>query len=110
LKQVDFDGSFTYSKVVEADVNKPETFVLTQNYPNPFNPSTSIRFDLPKSGNVRLVVFDELGREISVLVDTRLNAGSYTAEFNGSNLSSGVYFYRITAGDFISTKKMILSK
>jgi photosystem II stability/assembly factor-like uncharacterized protein len=90
--------------------NIPKQYNLKQNYPNPFNPSTSISFDIPKSGNVRLVVFDELGREISVLIDGELNAGSYKAEFNGSSLSTGVYFYRITAGDFTMTKKMILSK
>jgi Secretion system C-terminal sorting domain len=88
----------------------PSEYNLKQNYPNPFNPATSIRFDIPKSGNVRLVVFDELGREVSVLIEGELNAGSYKADFNGSSLSSGVYFYRITADDFTMTKKMILSK
>ena len=90
--------------------NIPKKYNLMQNYPNPFNPSTKIRFDIPNSGNVKLTIFDELGREVAVLVNNKLNAGSYSADFNGSNISSGVYFYRITAGDYTMTKKMILSK
>ena len=90
--------------------NTPSKYNLMQNYPNPFNPSTKIRLDIPNSGNVKLVVFDELGREIAVLVDNRLDAGSYTADFNGASLSSGIYFYRLIASDFTMTRKMILSK
>lgn len=88
----------------------PVLYNLLQNYPNPFNPSTNIRFDLPKSNNVKLVVYDAIGREISVLIDSRYEAGSYELDFDGSRLTSGVYFYKLTAGEFTQTKKMILSK
>jgi thiol-disulfide isomerase/thioredoxin len=91
---------------------------LSQNYPNPFNPSTSIHFSIPKDGIVSLKIYDVLGNEVSTYYDGFLKAGNYNAEFNGSNLSSGVYFYTLTAGDpesslgqvFVGTKKMILMK
>jgi len=82
--------------------------VLLQDYPNPFNPSTTIKFELPKTSYVRLSVFDILGREVSVLVNERKNAGSYEVKFNGSNFASGVYFYRLQAGSFVQTKKRLL--
>ena len=88
----------------------PAAFKLMQNYPNPFNPSTNIRFDLPFSGYLKLVVFDAIGREVSVLIDSRFEAGSYEVDFDGSSLTSGVYFYKLTSGEFSETKKMILSK
>jgi hypothetical protein len=88
----------------------PENFNLGQNYPNPFNPVTKITFALPKNGDVSLKVFDVLGREIAVLVDKFVNAGSYTVNFDASRLSSGVYFYRITSGEFSDTKKLMLVK
>jgi len=88
----------------------PLTFALDQNYPNPFNPSTTIRFDLPKSSDIRLSVFDILGREVSVLVNERRNAGIHNVVLDGSNLSSGVYFYRIQAGSFVDTKRLLLLK
>jgi hypothetical protein len=96
--------------IISVSNGVPSKFNLSQNYPNPFNPSTSIRFDIPKSENVKLVVFDELGRQISVLVNTKVNPGSYKINFDGTNLSSGVYFYRLDAGNYHDTKKMILSK
>ena len=81
-----------------------------QNYPNPFNPSTNIKFELPKTGNVKLVIYDVLGREVETLLNEKLNAGSYEAVWNADKYSSGVYFYKLETGDFTQTKKMILMK
>jgi hypothetical protein len=86
----------------------PTQFSLRQNYPNPFNPSTTIKFELPKSSVVTLSVFDILGREVSVLVNDRRDAGVYEVKFDGVNLASGVYFYRLRAGSFVETRKLIL--
>ena len=91
-----------------ADV--PKTFALQQNYPNPFNPSTTIIFELPKTAHVNLKVFDILGREVVLLVNERKAPGKYEVKFDGSNLASGVYFYRIQAGDFVQTRKLVLLK
>ncbi len=90
--------------------NAPQTFALHQNYPNPFNPSTSIRFELSEAGNVKLAVYDMLGRENTVLINQFLSAGSYTFSFSGNNLSSGIYFYELKAGSFRDIKKMTLVK
>jgi len=88
----------------------PEKFSLSQNYPNPFNPSTVIKFGIAKQGFVTLSIIDMSGREIDRLVNENLAAGNYEAVFNGSNISSGVYFYRIQAGNFTETKKFMLIK
>lgn len=88
----------------------PSDYKLNQNYPNPFNPSTKINFSLSKAGIVSLKVFDIAGREVSELINKNLSAGSYEAEFNGTDLSSGVYFYTLKADAFTETKKMILVK
>ncbi len=88
----------------------PDNFALHQNYPNPFNPSTYITFDLPKRVKVRISVYDVVGRLVKVLVDEEMPAGSYKVEFRGDGLPSGVYFYRLEAGDFMSVKKMVLVK
>jgi photosystem II stability/assembly factor-like uncharacterized protein len=88
----------------------PSKFELAQNYPNPFNPTTSIKFALPKSGFVSLKVYDIAGKEVATLVNEQLTAGTYEHNFNASALSSGVYFYRIDAGNFTEIKKMILVK
>ena len=85
-------------------------YKLHQNYPNPFNPSTSITFDIVQSSDVKLVVYDALGREVSELVNERLSNGSYRVDFNAANLTSGVYFYKLSAGDFSETKMMMLVK
>lgn len=87
-----------------------EKFSLSQNYPNPFNPVTRIMYHVARSTHVKLTVFDVLGREIAVLVDGKKPVGSYSVEFDGNNLPSGVYFYRIETPDFTDTKKMILIK
>lgn len=88
----------------------PKGFSLLQNFPNPFNPVTNIRFQLAKSGFVKLIVFDILGREVESLVNKNLNAGTFEIDFNASNLTSGIYFYRIIGDGFAETKKMILTK
>jgi hypothetical protein len=94
--------------VQENSFGLPTNFLLFQNYPNPFNPSTTIKYELPKSSEVRLSIFDLLGREVSVLVNERRDAGVYDVKFDGSGLSSGVYFYRLQAGDFVQTRKLCL--
>ena len=88
----------------------PTNFSLNQNFPNPFNPSTTISYELPRSVNVSLSVFDPLGQEIIKLVNDKQGAGIHSVKFDGSRLPSGVYFYRLKAGDFIATKKFILLK
>ncbi len=88
----------------------PKRFELKQNYPNPFNPVTNIEFDIAKTSNVKLVIYNEIGQEVRLLVNQELKAGSYNYDFNASDLPSGTYFYRLTAGDFIKTNKMILVK
>jgi hypothetical protein len=90
--------------------NMPIQFSLLQNYPNPFNPTTVVRSQLPVASNVKLVIYDVLGREVAVLVNERRAAGMYQDSFVGSGLSSGVYLYRLTAGNFVSTKTMLLVK
>lgn len=111
LKQIDNNGNFEYFNLSgDVIVGVPAKFDLSQNYPNPFNPATKINFDLPKDGLVSLKIFDMLGREVSTLVNEIRKAGYYTVEFNASNLASGVYFYRISAGEFSSVKKMIVLK
>jgi hypothetical protein len=90
--------------------NIPKKFALSQNYPNPFNPTTKIKFDVPKNGNVTLEVFNNLGQVVSTLHNGYTNAGYYETSFDGSRLTSGIYFYRMTTPDFVMTKKMILVK
>ena len=92
------------------DDYQPEEFSLEQNYPNPFNPSTKIRFQLPARTYVRLEVYDILGSRISTLINKEMSAGTYEAEFDGRRFASGVYIYRIQAGSFVSSKKMLLVK
>lgn len=89
---------------------KSMNFNLKQNYPNPFNPSTKIDYQLPQNGFVKLVVYDNNGREIKTLVNGTQSAGSYSINFDGSNLPSGIYFYRLSAGSFTETKRMLLIK
>ncbi len=88
----------------------PENFVLFQNYPNPFNPSTIISYNLPSGSFITLKIYDNLGREINTLVNKRQNAGLHSVTFNGKNLPSGIYFYKLQAGNFNKTKKLILLK
>jgi hypothetical protein len=90
--------------------NLPVKFELYQNYPNPFNPKTIINYDLPKDSYVKIKVTDMLGREVATLVNQPMKAGENKVEFDGSNYPSGVYFYKLQAGDFTQTKKLILLK
>ena len=109
LKQVDFDGEYEYSNEIEVEI-VPKKFTLYQNYPNPFNPSTKIRYQLPKETKVTIKIYDILGVEVISLVDEKKESGYYEVELNGIDLSSGTYFYRIIAGDFVEVKKMVLMK
>ena len=96
--------------ITELNSEIPERFKLSQNYPNPFNPETKINFDIVNSGFVKLKVYDMLGKEVATLVNENLSAGSYETNFDGSNLTSGIYFYRLEAGDFSEVKRMMLIK
>jgi hypothetical protein len=98
------------SSVGASNLTVPAKFYLDQNYPNPFNPSTTINYQLPRQSQVTLKVFDVLGREVSTLVNENKKPGSYEVEFDGSKLPSGVYFYRLQAGIFLETKKLLLLK
>jgi hypothetical protein len=118
LKQIDFDGSFEYSNILQVTINLPTEFSLSQNYPNPFNPNTKIKYTVPSVTLrqaqsdilVTIKVFDVLGNEIETLVNEEKPAGEYEVEFNGTNHPSGIYFYQLKAGDFVQTRKMILLK
>ena len=110
LRMVDNDGSAVYSNVVNTDVVSPARFELGNAYPNPWNPSTTIRYNVPMSSPVTIRVFDAIGREVSTLVNEVKPAGSYQITMNGRGLSSGMYFYQMTAGNFTETKKFIMLK
>ncbi len=106
-------GSVTYDPTVSVDGQQtplPVEFALEQNYPNPFNPVTTISYQLPVTSPVRLVVHDMLGREVAVLVREKKEPGNHEVRFDGSGLSSGVYFYRMKAGDFVQTRRLLLLK
>ncbi|MCX6163099.1 MAG: T9SS type A sorting domain-containing protein, partial [Ignavibacteriae bacterium] len=90
--------------------NVPKKYQLSQNYPNPFNPSTKISYSLLKKGLVSVRVFDILGKEVAQLVNEVKEAGNYMVDFNGSDLTTGVYYYRIESGEFVDVKKMMLIK
>ncbi len=106
----------SWSKEIILEYTPPKEFVLNQNYPNPFNPTTTIKYSIPEIATlnattaVSLKVYDILGREVATLVNKNQKAGNYEVVFNASNLTSGTYFYRITAGDFSKTMKLILLK
>ncbi len=96
--------------ILPIDKEIPSQFSLSQNYPNPFNPKTKIRFALPKSSFANLVVYDALGSEVATLVNEHLNPGTYEVDWDGSGFASGIYYYKLTAGDYTETKKMVLMK
>jgi hypothetical protein len=102
------DTILSFMKQISSTI--PEKYSLYQNYPNPFNPTTKIRFDIHNSSLTKLIVFNILGREIATLVNERLSAGTYEVNWNGLDYPSGVYFYRLVAGDYDNGKKMILLK
>jgi hypothetical protein len=110
LKQVDFDGTYEYSNVIEVDISAPAVFTLEQNYPNPFNPSTKIRFSIPTETDVRLNVYNTLGQEVAEIVNSRLKEGYHEVNFDAVSLTSGIYFYRLEADKFVDVKKMIIIK
>ena len=110
LKQVDFNGKFEYSDVVNIAVEAPTEFSLKQNYPNPFNPTTVISYQLPFTSNVSLKVFDILGREVATLVCEKQIPGNYDVKFEGSKIPSGIYVYQLKADGYIQTKKLLLLK
>jgi hypothetical protein len=115
LKQIDFDGGYTYSDVVEAKLNLPTQFTLEQNYPNPFNPSTTIRFAIPVDANVVISVYNLVGEKVSDVISSNYSAGVHKVVFEASDLTSGVYLYRINAAgidgsDYSSVLKMTVLK
>jgi hypothetical protein len=115
LKQIDNDGQFEYSKTIEVDINDVKKFELSQNYPNPFNPTTTIQFQLPTTGMVKLTLYNILGQEIKTLVNEVKDAGTHTLNFDASDLNSGVYVYKIESGSpegqaFTQARKMTLVK
>lgn len=115
LKQIDFDGSFNYSNIVETEVEDPQVFNLSQNYPNPFNPSTMIKFSLPVDSYVKIDLYNALGEKVDELTDRDYSIGNHEINFDASKISNGVYYYTINANgfdgsSFISTKKMVLIK
>ena len=115
LAQIDLDGMAHYSEAVQVEVAKsaaavalPTVFSLRQNYPNPFNPSTTIAIALPRDAKVSLAVYNTLGQKMAQLVDELMTAGNHSLMFDASRLASGVYFYRLQAGSFVQTKKLLL--
>ena len=110
LKQIDTDGKFEYSKTIEVNLNTPAKFELSQNYPNPFNPTTTIGWQSPADGLQTIKVFTMLGKEVATLVNEYKPAGRYLVQFDAKDLPSGIYFYKIQAGNFSDVKKMILLK
>jgi len=120
LKQIDYNGTFEYSKIIEVEIAAPTKFSLEQNYPNPFNPSTTINYSIGEKGLVTLKVYDILGKEVATLINENQEAGNYSIQFsakggsasggNAYNLPSGIYFYKITSGNYAATKKLILLK
>jgi len=109
LKQIDNDGSYEYSTEIEVKL-VTNNFNLYQNYPNPFNPETKISYTVPKTSDIVMKVFDILGIEIETLFSEQKQTGTYEITWNAEDLPSGVYFYRIQAGSFVETKKMVLMK
>ena len=115
IKQEDYNGNYEYYELgTVVKIAPPKNFVMGQNYPNPGNPNTKINFEMPVNGKVNIVVYDLLGREVVTLLNENREADYYTVEFNGSNIASGVYFYRIYAEgegqSFTKTMKMIIVK
>jgi hypothetical protein len=111
LKQIDFNGNYEYFNLsANVNIGIPEKFALEQNYPNPFNPSTTLNYNIPIESFVSLKVYDMMGREIVNLVHEKKPAGYYSVELNASAIPSGTYFYRLSAGEFSSVRKMILLK
>jgi Secretion system C-terminal sorting domain len=109
-KSINYNARSAAIGIQQLSTEIPAGFSLSQNYPNPFNPMTKLKFQMPKSSLVNLKVFDAIGREVTVLVNEVLTAGTYEADWNASVYTSGTYFYRLSSGDFSETKKMVLVK
>jgi hypothetical protein len=110
LKQIDNNGLFKYSNIISVNYSSPDNFSLSQNYPNPFNPNSIITYSLPQALQVKLLVYNSLGQIVKILEDDYKEAGVYNITFNASGLPSGIYFYKIEAGQFSKIRKMILVK
>lgn len=110
IKQIDLDGSYNYSNEIEGSINLLTSYTLEQNYPNPFNPSTVISFQIPKDEYVSLKIYDVLGNLLDVLINEKKSAGKYSISYKASDLSSGIYIYKIMMGNITQSKKMILIK
>lgn len=116
LKQIDLDNTVHFTDAIAVEVltgvdednRKPTRMSLEQNYPNPFNPSTTIRYGLPNKSNVTLTVFNTLGQQVAQLVNGDMEAGYHEVKFDGSKLASGIYLYRMQAGSYVETKKLLL--
>ncbi len=110
LKQIDNDGTYEYSDIVTTVLENISTFALEQNYPNPFNPTTMISYTIPERVNVKLKIYDMIAQQVAELVNSSQEAGHYQVTFDGSDLPSGVYFYKLEAGNFVEVKKFMLVK
>ncbi len=110
LKQIDYDGTFEYFNSLEVAAGLPVKANLFQNYPNPFNPETTINFNLNSQTSVKLVIYNVIGEMVDILIDKQMEAGFHSVNFDGGNLPSGTYVYRLEAGDYVQTKKMLLIK
>ena len=110
LKQIDFDGTFNFSSLVEVKPSVPVEYALYQNYPNPFNPSTIIKFSVPEQTDVKINVYNTLGELVKTLINEQKDAGYYEVQFDASGLASGIYYYRIDAKNYSSIKKMLMIK
>ena len=108
MNSVVYDYDSPVSSIQSMDLTIPKEMKLEQNFPNPFNPSTRISFTLPKPGEVKIEIYNTLGQRVEILVNQYMLAGNHEVEFNAQNLSSGIYFYSIEAGEFHDVKKMIL--
>jgi len=109
LKQIDTDGNFDYSDIIEVEV-VPDQYELSQNYPNPFNPSTTINFSLPKQTQLKIRIYNMLGEQVATIAEGMYEAGYHKVSFNASNLPSGTYIYRLESSEYVKVKKMILLK
>ena len=115
LKQIDYDGSFEYSQIVEVEIPLVNEFSLSQNYPNPFNPATRMQYTIPEAVRgerqvVTLKVYNIVGREVATLVNEEKPIGGYEVEFDATKLPTGIYFYQLKTGDFIQSRNMVLMK
>jgi hypothetical protein len=115
LKQIDFNGKYEYSSIIEVLVVQGMKFDLMQNYPNPFNPETAIKYSIPQDGKVTVKIYNVTGKEVATLVDKDMLAGTYEVKWNsmdniGNTVTSGVYFVKLSSGNFVETKKMLYLK